>query len=87
MRGNLETNVMNGKISSLQFYNRVLSDSEIYNNYIVTKNKYTEIPYYDEGDNCVPYLDNWDNKTITYMAQMCQYTNDLVSLRRLTYFI
>ena len=73
--GNLETNVMNGKISSLQFYNRVLSDSEIYNNYIVTKNKYTEIPYYDEGDNCVPYLDNWDNKTITYMAQMGQYTN------------
>jgi hypothetical protein len=73
--GNLETNVMNGSIASLQFYDRALSDSEIYQNYLVTKTKYVDIPYYDEGNNCVPYLNNWDNQTITYMSQMGQYNN------------
>jgi hypothetical protein len=73
--GNLETNVMNGSIASLQFYDRALSNSEIYQNYISTKNKYVDIPYYDEGANCIPYLSNWDNQIITYMGEMGQYNN------------
>ena len=32
-----------------------------------------DIPFYDESNDCVPYLGNWDNKRISYMNQMGPY--------------
>jgi hypothetical protein len=61
-----------------KFYNRVLSPSEIRNNYIEYRTRFgiSDLVYtYDEGANAAPYVGNWNNSTTYTMANFGGISN------------